>query len=113
MKPAAFTPGPWLVDLDQKFTLGGDCVSIEAMTPDCEYVNREIANCMLDTDSHPNGPEWIEDAANCRLIASAPDLYAALETLAVALDPTTNPSKLNCRELADLGYRVLAKARGE
>ena len=33
---------------------------------------------MLDTDDHPNGKYFLEDVANARLIAAAPELLAAL-----------------------------------
>lgn len=75
--PVDHTPGPWRVDLTGPFTLGGDAVPVEAVTDDGKHVRREICTCLLDTDSHPDGAEWQEDAANARLIAAAPDLLAA------------------------------------
>jgi len=72
------TPGPWAVDLNRDFTLGGDTVSIEAITPCGKYVRREVASCMLDTDESPYGEEWLEDTANARLIAQSPALLSLL-----------------------------------
>jgi hypothetical protein len=88
------TKGHWAVDLEQHFTLGGDTVSIEALSPDRKLVIREVATCMLATDGHPsqepsdkNSPEWEtwkdenaeweEDCANAQLVAAAPALLVA------------------------------------
>jgi hypothetical protein len=86
---AAATPGPWWVDLDRPFTLGGDTVSVEALTPDGRYVEREVCSCLLDTDAWPDGPEWLEDAANARFLAHSrsdvPDLLAEVRRLRALL----------------------------
>lgn len=111
------TPGPWVVDLEQRFTLGGDTVSVEALTADGKYVEREICNLMLDTDEHPDGPQWLEDCANARLIASAPDLLAAAEGVLAHLNARIAAAH-QCGEpvpvfdgIADL-YTAVAKAKG-
>jgi hypothetical protein len=75
---AAATPGPWAVDLDRPFTLGGDTVSVDAMTGDGLCVEREVCSCVLDTDGWPDGPEWLEDAANARFLAHAREDVPAL-----------------------------------
>lgn len=79
------TPGPWSVYLEGPFTLGGDTVAVEALTPD-GMVERTVCTLLVDTDDFPNGPEWLEDAANARLIAAAPVLLEACKAAWELLD---------------------------
>lgn len=106
------TPGPWVADLTGPFTLGGDSVSVEALTPD-GLVSREICTCLLDTDVHPGGAEWLEDAANVRLITAAPDLYAAVRKLLAISVPANlhqyDPAEV---EVIDFATAALAKVDG-
>lgn len=69
------TPGPWEVNLEGPFILGGDTTSVEAVADG--MVSRAICEVMLDTDGYPNKKGWLEDAANARLLTAAPDLLAA------------------------------------
>lgn len=80
------TPGPWWADLEHPFTLDGDMVDVCAMTPDLRYVKREVASCLLSTEEYPDGEDWLEDIANVRLIAAAPDLLAAARAVLRCLD---------------------------
>ncbi len=108
------TPGPWAVDLDRDFTLGGDYCQVEALTPD-GMVSRDICECPLDTDDHPDGPEWNEDAANARLIAAAPEMFAALEGILADDDSSVSLADQRARWTArmDAGRAALAKASGQ
>lgn len=76
MKP---TPGPWLVlpEEDDKPYL-----RIRGTAPVRRY---KIANVMRP---HPYCEEDDESRANANLIAAAPDLLAALQTLVVHFRPT-------------------------
>lgn len=104
---AEHTPGPWVVDLEGPFTLGGDITAVEAMTPD-GMISREICTCMLDTDSHPGGAEWLEDAANARLISAAPDLLAACRAILAGWGHQDGVSRA-----VELARAAVAKATGE
>lgn len=75
------TPGPWMAELGEPFTLGGDCREVVALDLD-GMVHRGICTFVLDTDGHPHGKDFLEDLANARLIAAAPKLYAATKELA-------------------------------
>jgi hypothetical protein len=117
------TPGPWHVDLDGLLA-GSDEREIVALNADGRVV-RGIAFVLLDTGDFPDGDEWQEDAANARLIAAAPDLYAALSELLAAY--TDGVSECTCLLDADgsvmehpanpcvecKSRAALAKARGE
>jgi hypothetical protein len=72
------TPAPWAIDLESRFTLGGDTRSVEALTPDGKMVTREVCTLMFDSDGWPDAVEWQEDVANAVLIQAAPDMLAAL-----------------------------------
>jgi len=71
------TPGPWqaspdyAVDGQHRFN---DWGGVEAITPDGKYVRREICTFLIDEDG------VLEDIANARLIAAAPDLLQACQT---------------------------------
>ena len=111
------TPGPWVVDLDQSFTLGGDVVSVEAVTPDGREVVREVCSLMLDTDDHPDGPEWLEDAANARLVSAAPDLLTAcdraLSLIADVEQQMEGLHRMHLRNVAETLRKAIAKAEGK
>lgn len=74
------TPGPWHAELSEPFTLGGDSREVVALDGNGN-VTRGICSFMLDTDGHPNGKDFIEDVANAKLIAAAPELVAACDDL--------------------------------
>lgn len=105
------TPGPWIVDLDRDFILGGgDTVSVEAMAADGIHISREVCTCMLDTDSHPDGDKWMEDSANARLISAAPDLLAALKLLLPFATGKTYSNDINALPTEPWAAREQAEA---
>lgn len=62
------TAGPWVAELTEPFTLGGDYREVVALDAD-GMVTRNICNFMLDTDEHPSGESFLEDKANAELLA--------------------------------------------
>jgi hypothetical protein len=73
------TPGPWETDSKGPFLCGGDSRGVDAVSPCGTMVMREICAVMLDTgDGDESSLELLQDLANLRLIAAAPDLLAAL-----------------------------------
>lgn len=82
------TPGPWKVDRPYIRGTGRAIVSIESW---CDEV---------------------EDAANARLIAAAPELYEALEAAYMVLKPQKSRFEEYVNAVT-LARAALAKARGE
>lgn len=102
-----FTPGPWSATPDN---YNGDVVM---------RIRGDDRSRLLFTLVYPgsllSAAEKAETAANGYLIASAPDLYAALEHLFKLLEPMEQDGRLQVPGLATLnGARAaLRKARGE
>ncbi|QBI15726.1 hypothetical protein EYR03_08785 [Xanthomonas oryzae pv. oryzae] len=73
MSEMNWTPGPWAVDVDRR--CGGYCIT----APN----GRDVASS-VQRDEHPTLGQGISDTqalTNAHLVAAAPDLYEALETL--------------------------------
>ena len=82
MENAKHTPGPWHVG-DRNMLLG-------------TYIRDENGFCVAVANT-PNNERarYIDEAANSRLIAAAPELLAALEAMTAAFDwqaPNANPA---------------------
>lgn len=90
-----FTPGPWEVLLS---------ALQEVYSSRGEHLFRSVRRDL-------NGVEYVEQEANARLIAAAPDLYAALEDLLAVVYPAGFELKLQAQ--MKIGRTALAKARGE
>lgn len=97
------TPGPWIVS-EHKAHNG--CFQIKSFS---KFEHRAF----LVTET----PSWdgVEDKANARLIAAAPDLYEAVQGLMLwlmddAIEAEKNGRKIGAYESA---RAALAKARGE
>ena len=86
----AHTPGPWVVKDSTQVTSDG----------------RHIADCAGRETTTAIG---LEDSANARLIAAAPDLLAALEKLLHLASEDWHEASPTLREAAG----AIAKARGE
>jgi len=110
MNETKFTPGPWFVngcDIQHNDPNTGKALTSDAA--DIAFVNFE-KECWAEA---PNADSWRQiHVANANLIASAPELYAALESLIEEWqDNSGEPSAM--RHLIYEAMAVLAKARGE
>ncbi len=101
MSETKFNPGPWFCSGKPR---GYDWCKI--MAPRAEGVTAHIA-----TVNH-----WNPDVndANAALIAAAPDLFTALEALALHIDriPYGKPYAGRQHDLVDAARAALKKARG-
>jgi len=90
-----FAPGPWLI-VEDRLVYSIGC-------------NRFVADCEFG-HLPPHDPLVEEQTANARLIATAPELYSALENLLRLCGPSSDIHNT----LAVASARAaLAKARGE
>lgn len=108
---AAHTPGPWIVDDRHVHCTGGHLTYPRGVEPETDVI------VAVDTDSHARGLLNETDKCNLRLIASAPDLLAALERLANAV--TAHRQAITIRALDELcdaednARDQIAKAKGQ
>lgn len=97
MSETKFTQGTWRVNMISNMVMDSHGKAIAVLTP--YYEPREG---YLDNEQ--------EQAFNAHLIAAAPDLYAALES--ISADYQGN-SRTITRETLEKGLKALAKARGQ
>lgn len=96
------TPGPWSVER----------VDYELHGMDASYEVTAGRRVVVQThmrEIKSEGNFLAEDAANCRLIAAAPDLLEALEGI-IADD---NPTLIELNERLEAGRAAISKARGQ
>ena len=107
MNNTQHTPGPWKA-IPHDTTIEADAVEfdIDAWDPDAE----ESATVAFVTGH--DLPEGQVPFHNARLIAAAPDLLAALESLYNAA-PCAKPANSDLWEALQLTRQAIAKARGE
>jgi hypothetical protein len=86
---SAHTPGPWVAHCDDPRSKNGMALVVA-----------HKGRGTMSIDATRSGASFAEDCANARLIAAAPDLLAALKTLAAA-------------EFRDDDDPILIAARGE
>lgn len=99
------TPGPWTAICDDNFkrVTKHDGHTRMALISTSATDERVIA-----IDCTSSGADYDEDCANAALIASAPEMYAALEDAIKLLEHHVRPEWEQTKF-----RRVLAKARGE
>jgi hypothetical protein len=88
------TPGPWRV---------GRMAAFDGTIFDAK--DEQIAQCHSPTEGRRS--------ANARLIAAAPDLYAALHELLAQLCLHGSINTESASDLMEAGFSALDKARGE
>lgn len=103
-----FTPGPWKAGRADMATI------VDGFDSKWIYGPGEVEDCRYIAVASGRECEWPEVMANAHLIASAPDLYAALTALALLAYAPTDARVWN-RTLGDIRQQVeaaLAKAEG-
>lgn len=94
------TPGPWALGKN-----GDNCAKDHAICSDARVIAKVYGN------GYPVGSGWSPDsAADARLIAAAPDLLAALERFAHAMEQKSYPE---LQGVASDAFAALARAKGE
>ena len=103
MKPQ-FTPGPWLVRFDEdRFDSKLSVLEvIDGSEASLNHPQGELVLARVNVSAF--APHMDEPLANARLIASAPDLLAALERLA---HPMADDDDL------DYAREIIKKAKGQ
>lgn len=104
MNAPKFTPGPWVVRED---AFDGFCVhapTIEHLTS-CGYVIASNVN-----GDEPRRPKYGTPKANASLIAAAPELYEALESLVHAVEAARWPLTAEQMVPLNTARAALAKA---
>jgi hypothetical protein len=99
MREAKFTKGPWFVD-----DWSSDCGCLSSINTSSHHRAVEVVTSMIDDVIA--GRENKELKANLHLIASAPEMYAMLESIAISME---------CEHGVDTNavFALLKKARGE
>lgn len=103
---AGFTPGPWFAERRKH------CSVVRQPAVRDDYSSR-IAECPQWSPAPRNQPGPDEAFANANLIASAPDLYAALVRLGTLAAAKYGASDDELWGAITQGIAACAKARGE
>lgn len=100
------TPGPWVVDADD-INSHGNLVGIYVSQNGEGRICKAFANCLVTTDE--------ELRANAALIAAAPELYAALDSMLAMWTAVCHANKWEPAHMAEhaKALAALKKARGE
>lgn len=100
-----YTPGPWIV-IDERTTSGHPIKAIRRGD------GKSVYNIAILGDRMPSAAQW---QPNAQLIAAAPELLGALETLRFALtdDVSNNDGRVDFAACYEILNKAIAKARGE
>jgi hypothetical protein len=112
-----FTPGPWIAD---EFCEENDqCTRVGTYDGTPLYYHRTATIALCQTNHDDDEPDTIprigivEAEANAKLIAAAPDLYAALVSLGTVAAAKYGPADKELWAACEQGIAACAKARGE
>ena len=112
MSAPKWTPGPWIAD--DVFMQNGHCVRVGTYNGDKHYYHASVTLCecyISDKDSDDNPRISIIAAErNARLMATAPELYNALDAI-IAADE--RGQGLPFAEAIAHALVIMSKARGE
>jgi hypothetical protein len=102
MRETKWTSGPWRIESD---------INSNEAASDHLVMTSDGAHIVARTTEDANAIGWDRVAANARLIASAPDLYAALDALVNGPRVLMEPAEYQAN--AKRARAVLAAAKGE
>ncbi len=104
------TPGPWFVDVERSYipeSAGAKPEYVGGVYPACVKFRGDV--CRIQSCENIDGISMDESYANARLIAAAPELYAAAEKALYFM----RLYKYASQDVADDLEAALKKARGE
>lgn len=102
MSEPKWTPGPWECVIGAANT--SERLVVQTATPRTKGRHYAVARCYANLAG--------DSPHNARLIAAAPELYAALAELVEEIE-TDGGVDTSCWPILDAGKAALAKARGE
>lgn len=99
MEQQQHTPGPWtaIVSAPSKKDLAGTAMV-------------STGSGSLAIDCYGSGANWLESAANARLVAAAPELLSAAQAIDAELDPNGDSFSLTSRDYFD-ARKAVARLR--
>ena len=101
MTKAKHTPGPWMLTEGNRFD--------KEMVITTQYRLDASIGCICEMDVYFTGLIGIEQEANARLIAAAPELLEALQNM---LGLTEASDYMGAREIEQQARAAIAKATG-
>lgn len=106
---AQFTPGPWLLEDDD---WGHRICMGDAITSPYLHDTHNLIKYEHGCTADETPAQFVQALANARLIAAAPDLYAALAALVANIGNPRGIDREKVRPQFDAARAALAKAEG-